>query len=128
MKLSGNFGVSGILAKEDERYQVIDNNTLNNLVLSSTNLNPGHSTSGHKHKGQEEAAKLMVQQKSCQAQDSARSCQAQGSARSCRVSKTQTEHHVTKMEEFSPGNSIEPRFSYREDKTKFQNQKPSKTL
>ena len=54
MKLSGNFGVSGILAKEDERYQVIDNNTLNNLVLSSTNLNPGHSTSGHKHKGQEE--------------------------------------------------------------------------
>ena len=44
----------GILAKEDERYQVIDNNTLNNLVLSSTNLNPGHSTSGHKHKGQEE--------------------------------------------------------------------------
>ena len=27
MKLSGNFGVSGILAKEDERYQVIDNNT-----------------------------------------------------------------------------------------------------
>lgn len=54
MKLSGNFGVSGILAKEDERYQVIDNATLNNLILSSTSLNPGHSTSGHSHKGQEE--------------------------------------------------------------------------
>jgi oxalate decarboxylase/phosphoglucose isomerase-like protein (cupin superfamily) len=54
MKLSGNFDVDGLLAKEDERYQVIDNNFLKNLVLSSTKLNPGHSTSGHKHSGQEE--------------------------------------------------------------------------
>ena len=54
MKLSGNFDVGGLLAKEDERYQVIDNNSLQNLVLSSTNLNPGHATSGHKHSGQEE--------------------------------------------------------------------------
>ena len=54
MKLSGNFDVNGLLAKEDERYQVIDNNFLKNLVLSSTRLNPGHSTSGHKHSGQEE--------------------------------------------------------------------------
>ena len=54
MKLSGNFDVGGLLAKEDERYQVIDNTSLKNLVLSSTNLNPGHSTSGHKHTGQEE--------------------------------------------------------------------------
>ena len=54
MKLSGNFNVDGLLAKEDERYQVIDNTSLNNFVLSSTNLNPGHSTSGHKHSGQEE--------------------------------------------------------------------------
>jgi mannose-6-phosphate isomerase-like protein (cupin superfamily) len=54
MKLSGNFNVGGLLAKEDERYQVIDNSSLKNLVLSSTNLNPGHSTSGHKHSGQEE--------------------------------------------------------------------------
>ena len=54
MKLSGNFDVSGIIAKEDERYKVIDNTTLNNLVLSSTKLNPGHSTTGHKHSGQEE--------------------------------------------------------------------------
>ena len=28
MKLSGNFDVGGLLAKEDERYQVIDNNSL----------------------------------------------------------------------------------------------------
>ena len=55
MKLSGNFDVSGVIAKEDERYKVIDNTTLNNLVLSSTKLNPGHSTNtGHKHAGQEE--------------------------------------------------------------------------
>ena len=54
MKLSGNFDVSGAIAKEDERYKVIDNTILNNLVLSSTKLNPGHSTTGHKHAGQEE--------------------------------------------------------------------------
>ena len=47
MKLSGNFDVSGVIAKEDERYKVIDNTTLKNLVLSSTKLNPGHSTTGH---------------------------------------------------------------------------------
>lgn len=54
MKLSGKYNVDGLIAKEDERYQVIDNTTLNNLILSSTSLNPGHSTSGHAHKGQEE--------------------------------------------------------------------------
>jgi|TARA_B100001146_G_scaffold32897_2_gene26285 mannose-6-phosphate isomerase-like protein (cupin superfamily) len=54
MKLSGNFDVGGVVAKEDERYKVADNTSLNNLVVSSTDLNPGHSTSGHKHDGQEE--------------------------------------------------------------------------
>ena len=54
MKLNGKFDVGGIIAKEDERYKVVDNSSLNNLVLSSTSLNPGHSTSGHKHAGQEE--------------------------------------------------------------------------
>ena len=42
------------VAKEDERYKVVDNTALKGLVLSSTDLNPGHSTSGHKHAGQEE--------------------------------------------------------------------------
>ena len=54
MKLNGKFDVSGIITKEDERYKVVDNSSLKNLVLSSTSLNPGHSTSGHKHSGQEE--------------------------------------------------------------------------
>ncbi len=54
MKLSGNYNVGGEVAKEDERYKVVDNTTLKGLVLSSTDLNPGHSTSGHKHAGQEE--------------------------------------------------------------------------
>ncbi len=54
MKLSGNYNVGGEIAKEDERYKVVDNTTLKGLVLSSTDLNPGHSTSGHKHAGQEE--------------------------------------------------------------------------
>ena len=44
MKLSGNYNVGGEVAKEDERYKVVDNTTLKGLVLSSTDLNPGHST------------------------------------------------------------------------------------
>ena len=54
LKLPGNYLVGGQVAKEDERYKVIDNTLLKGLVLSSTELNPGHSTSGHKHAGQEE--------------------------------------------------------------------------
>ncbi len=46
--------IGGEVAKEDERYVVKDNTTLKNLVLSSTDLKPTMSTSGHKHEGQEE--------------------------------------------------------------------------
>jgi len=46
--------IGGEVVKEDDRYQVIDNKTLNNLVVSSTQLYAGKSTSGHSHKGQEE--------------------------------------------------------------------------
>ena len=47
------------VVKEDERYVVTDNNLLNNLVASTTHLNPNHSTSGHKHAGQEEVYIFM---------------------------------------------------------------------
>ncbi len=46
--------VGGEVVKDDDRYVVKDNNILNNLVVSSTDLKPGKSTSGHKHPGQEE--------------------------------------------------------------------------
>jgi mannose-6-phosphate isomerase-like protein (cupin superfamily) len=46
--------IGGEVAKEDERYIVKDNTSLKNLVLSSTDLKPYKSTSGHKHNGQEE--------------------------------------------------------------------------
>ena len=46
--------IGGILVKEDDRYIVKDNTDLNNLVVSSANLNPGKQTTGHKHAGQEE--------------------------------------------------------------------------
>lgn len=46
--------IGGEVVKEDDRYKVVDNKTLNNLVLSSTNLYAGKSTTGHKHEGQEE--------------------------------------------------------------------------
>ena len=42
------------IVKQDERYVVFDNETLNNLVTSITELNPLHSTTGHSHTGQEE--------------------------------------------------------------------------
>jgi quercetin dioxygenase-like cupin family protein len=46
--------IGGSITKEDDRYKVCDNSVLNNLVLSSTDLKPKKSTSGHKHPGQEE--------------------------------------------------------------------------
>ncbi len=46
--------IGGVVAKEDDRYKVIDNTDLKNLVVSSTDLLPNKSTSGHKHPGQEE--------------------------------------------------------------------------
>ena len=52
-KVSTN-DIGGEVVKEDERYVVKDNKLLKNLILSSTKLNPNMSTSGHKHKGQEE--------------------------------------------------------------------------
>ena len=46
--------IGGSITKEDDRYVVKDNNLLKNLVVSSTDLKPMKSTSGHEHKGQEE--------------------------------------------------------------------------
>ena len=54
MKIEGNFDVGGAVVKHDDRYVVKDNNLLKNLILSSTRLNPGKHTTGHKHAGQEE--------------------------------------------------------------------------
>ena len=42
------------VVKQDDRYIVLDNDSLNKLVPSITKLNPNKSTSGHKHSGQEE--------------------------------------------------------------------------
>jgi mannose-6-phosphate isomerase-like protein (cupin superfamily) len=46
--------IGGNIVKQDERYVVKDNTFLKNLILSSTELNPGKQTSGHRHAGQEE--------------------------------------------------------------------------
>lgn len=46
--------IGGEVVKEDDRYVVKDNRLLNNLIVSSTNLKPNKSTSGHSHEGQEE--------------------------------------------------------------------------
>ena len=39
--------IGGKVVKDDDKYVVKDNSTLNNLVVSSTDLKPGKSTSGH---------------------------------------------------------------------------------
>ena len=48
------FDIGGKVVKNDEKYVVKDNSMLNSLVISSTDLKPGKSTSGHSHAGQEE--------------------------------------------------------------------------
>ena len=53
MKININ-DIGGEVVKEDDRYRVVDNKTLNNLIVSSTDLYAGKSTSGHAHAGQEE--------------------------------------------------------------------------
>lgn len=50
----GAWDIGGEIVKQDDRYVVKDNALLNNLVVSSTDLFPFKSTSGHKHEGQEE--------------------------------------------------------------------------
>jgi mannose-6-phosphate isomerase-like protein (cupin superfamily) len=49
-----NYDIGGDIVKADDRYVVKDNTTLNNLIVSSTNLKPNKCTTGHKHQGQEE--------------------------------------------------------------------------
>ena len=53
------YNIEGKIVKEDDRYIVKDNTSLNNLVVSSTLLHPSKSTSGHKHAGQEEVYMFM---------------------------------------------------------------------
>ena len=45
--------IGGEVVKDNETYLLKDNKTLNNLVVSSTLLNPFKQTTGHNHSGQE---------------------------------------------------------------------------
>lgn len=54
------FDIGGTIVKKDDRYTVTDNSDLNNLIVSSTDLLPNKSTSGHKHAGQEEVYLFML--------------------------------------------------------------------
>ena len=42
------------IVKDNDTYRLIDNTSLNNLVVSKTILHPGQETTGHSHAGQEE--------------------------------------------------------------------------
>jgi len=46
--------IGGKVVKDNDTYQLKDNTTLDNLVVSSTRLHPNKSTTGHSHPGQEE--------------------------------------------------------------------------
>ena len=50
----GLYDIGGEVIKDDDTYLLKDNKTLNNLVLSSTELRAKKSTRGHRHEGQEE--------------------------------------------------------------------------
>ena len=49
-----NWSIGGIKIRDNDQYQLFDNDTLNNLIVSKTRLRGGQSTNGHRHKGQEE--------------------------------------------------------------------------
>ena len=42
------------IVKENDTYTLVDNNSLENLVISKTVLHPNKETTGHSHEGQEE--------------------------------------------------------------------------
>ena len=46
--------INGLVVKNDDRYIVTDNITLNSMVVSTTVLYPNKETKGHSHEGQEE--------------------------------------------------------------------------
>ena len=48
------YDIGGDIVKDNETYVLKDNKTLNNLVISSTELHGLQSTRGHRHEGQEE--------------------------------------------------------------------------
>ena len=48
------FDIGGEVIKDNEVYKLKDNTSLNNLVVSSTDMKPNQSTNGHTHPGQEE--------------------------------------------------------------------------
>lgn len=48
------FKIEGNLIKSNEVYDLYDNQTLENLILSQTILKPEMATNGHSHTGQEE--------------------------------------------------------------------------
>lgn len=54
MKISTKFRLDGNIVKQDERYTVIDNSFLKNIIVSDTELNEDMCTGGHFHDGQEE--------------------------------------------------------------------------
>lgn len=55
MKIATMFNLlDGKVVKDTEVYRVVDNNALNNLTVSTTDLKPNKETSGHKHDGLEE--------------------------------------------------------------------------
>ena len=53
------YDIGGKVVKSNETYTVIDNTTLNGLVLSKTILHPEKSTTGHSHAGQEEVYQFV---------------------------------------------------------------------
>ena len=46
--------IGGVIVKNNDTYLLKDNDHLNNLVVSSTELKPFRKTTGHSHAGQEE--------------------------------------------------------------------------
>ena len=51
--------IDGEIVKDNDTYLLKDNTSLKNLVVSTTTLYPGKSTTGHSHPGKEEVYMIM---------------------------------------------------------------------
>jgi len=49
-----SFTSGGKLIKDNDQYELYDNTSLKNLIVSETRLRANKSTNGHRHDGQEE--------------------------------------------------------------------------
>lgn len=75
MKVASNNGFIGKLMRDNEKYRLTDNEYLEHLTVSQTEMKPMQSTNGHAHPGKEEVyfftqghGTILIKDPSCEPQ------------------------------------------------------------